>query len=188
MPPVKTTKPGDASPAATEENAVSIDLDVLRTRLGLPDDATEEQINEALAKPTPPAPAPAAPAPAPTQLKELPPTEPYRVSIAGAIYQKHREGLNADGEETILVTRELAMFRQEIELTEREARRLLALGAVRPKDDPLGYDEMDENQLKAETNKRGIEVRSTGADPDQPLRIDYVNALLIYDQGQGKAT
>jgi Mu-like prophage I protein len=48
--PEKPAPKTAASQPDPQEDEMSIDLDKLRGRLGLPDDATEEQINEALAK------------------------------------------------------------------------------------------------------------------------------------------
>lgn len=118
---------------------------------------------------------------------KLPATKPYRVCIAGAVYLRYRETINADGEDVVIPTRELAIFGEEIGLTDREARRLTELGAVKPADEPLSYDEMDEKQLARAVSERGITVRSSGADQDRPLRTDFVNALNTFDQGQGKA-
>jgi hypothetical protein len=120
---------------------------------------------------------------------QLPETKPYRVCIAGAMYHQHREDTGLDGEPIVVVTTELATFKQEIQLTDREAIRLTKLNAVLPADAPLTYDEMAEDQLKDLIRERGIGhlVRSTSADPDQPLRTDLVNALVIYDQGRGGA-
>jgi hypothetical protein len=118
---------------------------------------------------------------------KLPDTEPYRVCIAGAVYLKYREAVNADGDDVVIPTRELAVFGEQIDLTDREARRLTGLDAVKPKDEPLSYDEMDEKQLAKLAKDRSVTVRSSGADADRPLRTDYVNALNTFDQGQGKA-
>jgi hypothetical protein len=79
------------------------------------------------------------------------------------------------------------VFGEQIDLTDREARRLAGLDAVKPKDEPLSYDEMDEKQLAKLAKDRSVTVRSSGADADRPLRTDYVNALNTFDQGQGKA-
>jgi hypothetical protein len=49
--PAPKTAASTAQPDDEENNEMTINLDKLRGRLGLPDDATEEQINEALAKP-----------------------------------------------------------------------------------------------------------------------------------------
>ena len=122
-----------------------------------------------------------------TQTKKAPATKPYRVAIAGAIYDRFAETIGPDGEDQVVPVRELALFGQEIELTEREARRLTELGAVKPAGEPLSYDEMDDKQLDAVVKERGITVSSTGADAEQPLRTDKINALLTYDQGHGRA-
>jgi hypothetical protein len=58
---------------------------------------------------------------------------------------------------------------------------------VKPEDAPLSYDEMNDKQLDAEIKERGVTVTSSGADQDQPLRTDKINALLTFDQGQGSA-
>lgn len=114
---------------------------------------------------------------------KLPATKPYRVRIAGAVYNRHKEEVTFDGKPVEVVVRELALRGQEIELTEREAHRLTELDAVLPADSVLEYDEMDEKKLAHLVEQRGITVKSTGADPDQPLRTDLINALVTYDQG-----
>lgn len=118
---------------------------------------------------------------------KLPDTKPFRVCIAGAVYLKHRETINADGDDVVIPTRELAVFGEQIELTDREARRLTGLNAVKPADEPLSYDEMDEKHLAKLAKERGVVVPSSGADSDQPLRTDFINALNTFDQGHGKA-
>jgi hypothetical protein len=126
---------------------------------------------------------------------KLPATKTYRVAQAGVIYNRFIESTGLDGEDTIVVVRELATFGQRIELTEREVHRIQKIGAeltppveyVKPEDAPLSYDEMNDKQLDAEIKERGLTVTSSGADQDQPLRTDKINALLTFDQGQGKA-
>jgi hypothetical protein len=119
--------------------------------------------------------------------KQAPATKPYRVCIAGAVYDRFVETVGLDGEDEIVRVRELGLFGQEVALTDREARRLTELGAVKPADEPLSYAEMDDKQLAAVAKERAITVASSGADPAQPLRTDIINALVIYDQGQGRA-
>jgi hypothetical protein len=121
-----------------------------------------------------------------TDTVELPATETYRVSIAGAIYNKPVSGYGPDGQPTVVLTRELALFGQQVELTAPEAARLRELEAVKPADAPLSYDEMDEKQLSGLAKERGIDVRGTGAD-GAVLKADLINAQLIYDQAQGRA-
>jgi hypothetical protein len=118
---------------------------------------------------------------------KLPATKPYRVSIAGASYLKHKVDVGPDGQDVEVVTRELALFGQEIELTDREAKRLIDLEAVKPAKEPLSYEEMKVPQLKDLVTERGIEVQGSGAD-GQALKDDYINALRVYDQGQGAAS
>lgn len=118
---------------------------------------------------------------------ELPATKPYRVCTVGAVYDRFVEVVDDDGEDAVRKVRDLATFGQTVELTEREARRLTALDVVRPAGDPLTYDEMNDKQLDKVISDRAINVRSTGADADQPLRTDKINALLVYDQGRGVA-
>jgi hypothetical protein len=126
---------------------------------------------------------------------KLPATKTYRVAQAGVIYNRFVESTGLDGEDTIVVVRELATFGQRVELTEREVNRINKIGAeltppvvyVKPEDAPLSYDEMNDKQLDAEIKERGVTVTSSGADQDQPLRTDKINALLTFDQGQGSA-
>jgi hypothetical protein len=115
---------------------------------------------------------------------KLPATKRYRVSIAGASYQKHKTDVGADGQDVEVVTRELALFGEEIELTDREAKRLTDLDAVKPADEPLSYEEMDTDALAKLADERGIDVNGSAVD-GQALKDDYINALRIYDQAQG---
>lgn len=169
------------------ETTNTIDPAALRQQVGLPADASDDDVTAKLkelnARPT----AETASKSSASRAKKagLPKTKTYRVRIAGAIYDRFVETVNDDGEDAIAKVRELATFGQEIELTDREARRLTALNAVKPADEPLSYDEMDDKTLDAEVKKVGIEVRSSGADADKPLRTDKINALVIYDQGRG---
>lgn len=136
-----------------------------------------------------------------TTTSKLPATKTYRVAQAGVIYNKYKESIGLDGEEAVVVVPELATFGAEVELTDREFNRLKKVGVeyadamgfrapveyVKPKDAPLSYDEMDDKQLDAEIKDRDIVVTSSGADPEQPLRTDKINALVTFDQGQGVA-
>lgn len=114
-------------------------------------------------------------------------TKPYRVCIAGALYNQPRVIEQFDGTtQTISVTL-LATRGERIELTDREAHRLVELDAVKPADEPLSYDEMDDKQLDVAVKAAGVRVISSGADQDRPLRTDKINALRTFDQGRGVA-
>lgn len=116
---------------------------------------------------------------------KLPDTKPHRVVIAGVRYLKPTEVLDADSGDTVVrQVADLATFGQEVQLTDREARRLGELEAVKPADAPLGYEEMNEVQLADIVRTRGITVQGSGAN-GAVLRQDQVNALTIYDQAQG---
>lgn len=117
----------------------------------------------------------------------LPATESYRVVGLGARYLKAAKRIGGDGKPTVQYVDALATGREVVELIEPEAERLLALGAVRPIDSAKGYDEMDDAELRSLASGRGIAVRSSGADPEQPLRTDYMNALAMYDLGADSA-
>jgi hypothetical protein len=112
-------------------------------------------------------------------------TEPYRVCIAAAVYDRFTETIGPEGEPKVVRVRDHGVFGQTIELTDREAHRLQALGAVKPVDEPLSYAEMTDKQLDGEVKDRGIAVVSSGADPAQPLRTDKINALNLFDQARG---
>lgn len=128
-------------------------------------------------------------------------TKTYRVATAGITYNRLKDAIGPDGQPTVIVVQELATFGQSVELTDAEAARLkqvaedhtAAFNLPRPvefikaKDAPLSYDEMSDKQLDAEVKERGIAVVSSGADDEQPLRTDKINALVTYDQGQGTA-
>jgi hypothetical protein len=87
-------------------------------------------------------------------------------------------------------------FGETVELTDAEAKRLADLGprnpdgsrrpAIKPKDEPLTYDEMSDKQLDALIKDRGISVTGSGAN-GEALTIDKINALTTFDQGQGSA-
>lgn len=113
----------------------------------------------------------------------LPETEQYRVVGVGATYRAPQEVIGGDGQPTIVYTQQVAAGREVISLVAAEARRLQALGAVKPVDEPKSYDEMDDHELDAEVSRRGISVRSSGADSEQPLRTDKINALTTFDLG-----
>jgi hypothetical protein len=117
----------------------------------------------------------------------LPSTEPYRVVGVGATYYEPVPVVGPDGKPTVVLTYRMAGGGERVELTEDQARRLVGLGAAKPWDEPLSYDEMDDAGLRAAASQRGVAVTSSGADPDQPLRQDYVAALTAYDLGQDAA-
>lgn len=115
---------------------------------------------------------------------ELPSTEKYRVTGLGAVYSEPVEAIGADGKPTVVYVTRLAGRAQVVDLIAGEARRLGALGAVKPAGEPPTYDEMNEQQLAVLATQRGVVVRSSSADADQPLREDYLNALFTHDLGQ----
>jgi hypothetical protein len=118
---------------------------------------------------------------------QLPETAPYRVRIGAAVYDKAVAAYNDRGEGEVRFVRDYGRRGETIELVPREAARLEALDAVVPADEPLNYDEMDDAQLAAEAKQRGLVVSSSSADPNLPLRTDFINALLTYDQGGAEA-
>lgn len=122
---------------------------------------------------------------------KLPDTSPYRVCIGGAMYQSPSIVTGFDGVESVVYVTKLGERGNEIMLTDREAYRLgdqhaetYGHPAVKPKGEPLGYDEMNTKQLDAAVKAAGIEVVSSGADKDKPLPSDKINALRTYDQGR----
>lgn len=121
------------------------------------------------------------------QKAKMPDLKPYRVCIGGAMYQSPRVASNVDGSESISYPTVLGTRGEEIMLTDREAKRLTDLEAVKPADEPLSYDEMNDKQLDVAVKTAGVRITSSGADQDKPLRIDKINALLTYDQGRGVA-
>lgn len=118
---------------------------------------------------------------------KLPDTKPYRVCIGGAMYASPRVAVNIDGTETVMYPTVLGERGETIELTAGEAQRLTGLEAVKPADEPLTYDEMNDKQLDAEVKRLGVTVVSSSADRDKPLREDKINALRTFDQGRGVA-
>ena len=134
-----------------------------------------------------------------TIASKLPETKPYRVAQAGVIYYKVKVRTGLDGEDETIATPVLGTFGEEVQLTEREVNRLAQVGLdyaasmglkepveyVKPKDAPLSYDEMDDKQLDKLIKDRDLTVHSSGADDEQPLRTDKINALLTFDQGRG---
>lgn len=109
-------------------------------------------------------------------------TQQYRVKGAGAIYQKQHETLGPDGKVVTVMASTLAVHGETIDLVPFEAHRLLALDAIKPADEPLAYDEMDDTQLASLVAVRGLDVRGTAAD-GTVRREDQINALTIHDQG-----
>jgi hypothetical protein len=114
---------------------------------------------------------------------ELPSTESFRVVGVGATYYEPVPTVGGDGKPTIALSYRSAGRGERVELTAYDARRLQQLGAVKPWEDPKSYDEMADDELSRHASARGITVTSSGADPEQPLRQDYVAALNAYDQG-----
>ncbi|HET6502115.1 MAG TPA: hypothetical protein VFG87_15270 [Amycolatopsis sp.] len=117
----------------------------------------------------------------------MPDTKPYRVSIGGAMYASPRIAQNIDGSETLSYPTVLGVRGETVMLTDREAQRLTDLEAVKPADEPLSYDEMNDKQLDAAVKEAGVTVTSSGADADKPLRGDKIQALRTFDQGRGVA-
>lgn len=117
----------------------------------------------------------------------LPKTQPYRVVGVGATYYEPVPTVGPDGKPAIVLSYRIGGRGTKVELTEDQARRLEGLGAVKAWDEPLSYDEMDDAQLRGIATQRGVIVPSSGADPEQPLRTDYINALNSYDLGQDAA-
>lgn len=115
---------------------------------------------------------------------KMPDTKPYRVCIAGASYRSPIITTDFDGSESVVFAALVATFGEEIELTTREAGRLKDLGAIKGAGEPLSYEEMDDKQLDGAVKERGVTVISSGADADQPLRVDKINALNTFDQGR----
>ncbi len=132
--------------------------------------------------------------PGATTEAKAPATKPYRVCIVGAVYSSPTVVTAFDGSESVAIVTRLATFGETVELTAREAFRLgkdhkekFGHPAVKPADEPLGYEEMNDEQLDAAVKAAGVGVTSSGADQDKPLRIDKINALRTYDQGRGVA-
>lgn len=118
----------------------------------------------------------------------------YRVATLAVVYNEPTPGFNpVSGEPATLQVTKVGRFGDEIELTDNEANRIKQIGdglvpptdLIKPSGAPLGYDEMNDKQLKAATDERGIVVSSSSVDAEKPLRSDYVNALNAYDQAQG---
>lgn len=117
----------------------------------------------------------------------LPEMEEYRVCIGGAMYLSPRVSQNIDGSQQVLYPSVLATRGETVYLIASEAQRLTDLEAVKPANEPLTYDEMNDKQLDAVIKDRGLTVVSSSADADKPLRSDKINALNTYDQGRGVA-
>src|SRR4051812_24799520 len=107
---------------------------------------------------------------------ELPETKPYRVAMLGATYNKAEAVYGPTGP-TLQFLNVLGSRGEIIYLDDAQAHRLLALGAVKEADDPRAYTEMNETELAALAKSRGVEVRSSSLDENQPLRPDYIAAL-----------
>jgi hypothetical protein len=113
---------------------------------------------------------------------ELPETKPYRVAMLGATYNKAEAVYGPTGP-TLQFLNVLGSRGEIIYLDDAQAHRLLALGAVKEADDPRAYTEMNETELAALAKSRGVEVRSSSLDENQPLRPDYIAALEAHDAG-----
>jgi hypothetical protein len=114
---------------------------------------------------------------------EMPATEQYRIVGVGATYQRPVETIDAEGQPRIIYTFAMGGRGEVVDLVAGEARRLLALNAVKPVGEAKGYEEMGDEELAAEAKSRGIAVRSSGADSSLPLRTDYIGALQTFDLG-----
>jgi hypothetical protein len=117
---------------------------------------------------------------------KLPDTEEYRVVIAAAAYERPAITHDAEGTAKVIYVRDFGLRGSPVSLVAREAKRLTELDtgpAVRLATEPRSYDELDDKELGAEADARGLHVVSGGADPDQPRREDYINALVTFDQG-----
>lgn len=112
-------------------------------------------------------------------------TSKYRVVGVAATYFAPAETL-INGKVDTVQTYQVGRFGEEIDLDDAQAKRLEDLGVVRPADSALGYDEMTVDQLKAESDARGITVEGSGAN-GAVLKTDYVNALNTYDAGEAGA-
>jgi hypothetical protein len=117
----------------------------------------------------------------------FPDTQPYRVLGVGATYYAPVATVGGDGKPTVVLSYRVGARGEQIDLTADQAERLEGLGAVKPWDDPLSYDEMDDDALRSAAASRGVLVPSSGADSDKPLRTDFINALNSYDLGQDAA-
>jgi hypothetical protein len=114
---------------------------------------------------------------------KLPDRKPYRVVSVGVAYLEPTIGINPDtGEEVIVNSHAVAHNGSEVELTDAQARRLIDLGAIKPKDAPLGYEEQTVDALTALAKERGLDVKGTGAN-DAVIKDDLVHALHTYDAG-----
>lgn len=117
----------------------------------------------------------------------LPETKLYRVRGVGASYLAPKKAIGGDGQPTVIYTSQLAGGGQLVDLIAPEAERLEALGAVLPAEAPKGYDELSRAELEILATQRGVTVRSTGADSQNPLDDDYRNALALFDLGSDSA-
>jgi hypothetical protein len=118
---------------------------------------------------------------------KLPETKLYRVRGVGATFVKPRKTVGGDGKPTVTYVADLAPGGAIVDLIAPEAERLEALGAVVPAEAPKGYDELGRPELEILATQRGVTVRSTGADPQNPLDEDYRNALALFDLGSDSA-
>jgi hypothetical protein len=117
----------------------------------------------------------------------LPDTDLFRVRGVGASYLKPQKTVGPDGQPTVVFVGALAGRGEIVELVKSEAERLGAVGAVVPAEAPKGYDELSRPELEILATSRGVTVRSTSADPDNPLDDDYRNALALFDIGSDAA-
>lgn len=115
---------------------------------------------------------------------KLPETKPYRVVIAAAVYDSPRLDYDIEGKGRVIFVREFGLRASEIDLVAREAKRLADLDAVVPASEPRAYGEMDDDELAKLASERGLTVLSSGADPDKPLRVDFLNSLDTFERGE----
>lgn len=115
---------------------------------------------------------------------KVPDTQDFRVVVVGVLYDSPRLDHDLEGNPKVIYVRQTAGRGQVIGLVPREAKRLGDLSAVRPAEDPKGYDELDDAEAKSAAAARGLVVRSSGADADQPLREDFITALVNADRSE----
>lgn len=116
-----------------------------------------------------------------TETVTLTPTTPHRVVIVGCSYLLPTLGYHPEtGQEVEVMAHKVSHHGEIVELTDPQARRLLAMKAVVTADAPLTYPEMTDEQLQALVAERGIAVKGTGAN-DAATHEDLVAALTNYD-------
>lgn len=115
-------------------------------------------------------------------MASIPSKSPYRVVAVGASYLDHVETILPDGSEGVVPVYKVGRFRETINLTDNQARRLQALGVVKPADAPKGYHEQDQEALQKLVDERPeITVVGSGAN-GEVLHTDLINALENHDR------